>query len=301
MAIGFEQLRVFQAVARELSFTRAADKLHRTQPGVSQIIRALEEALGEPLFIRQGKTITLTQAGRVLIEHAEAAFKSLDLAKHEIEGLRELRHGVLTISTSDTTAFYLLPEILKRFRDRYPGVEMRILSKPSPVSAQQVAAHEADLGIVTLPIDHPRLTTETLMVREDVAICATDHPLAQADAITFEAMTRFPLLLLDHGSNTRSYIDQRFLMAGLTPVIAMEIGSIEVIKKLVQLNFGISIVPLIAVREEVKQGSLVPFRIFTHSECRRLGIIYPVKSLLPPAAKVFVEMLKEYIHLNFHR
>ena len=293
MIISVEQLNAFRAVAEEKSFTKAAEKIFRTQPAVSQAIQSLEEELGERLFMRHGRTSMLTQAGRILLEHVEEAFETLERGRLRIEALKELSEGELTISTSDTTAFYILPDVLQEFRDQYPGIDVRIHCRPSPVSAEQVLAHQADIGIVTLPIEHPKLASEPLIIREDVAICAPGHELTKRRIIAFRDLAEYPLLLLDRGSNTRAYIDHRLSEAGLTPKIAMELGSIEVIKKLVQLDFGVSIVPLIAIHDEVDQGTLKAIRIFRKAECRTLGIIHPAKGIFSLAAQIFVKMLKK--------
>ena len=282
-------------MAETKSFTKAAEKVFRTQPAVSQAIQSLEEELGERLFMRHGRTSTLTQAGRILLEHVEEAFDTLEQGRLRIGALKELHEGELTISTSDTTAYYILPDVLHAFREQYPGVEIKIYCKPSPIAAEQVLTREADIGIVTLPIEHPKLATEALIVREDVVICAPSHQLAKRKRIAFTDLATYPLLLLDRGSNTRTYIDQRFLKAGITPQISMELGSIEVIKKLVQLDFGVSIVPRIAVQDEVEKGSLKSIGIFRRAECRKLGIIYPTKGIFSLAAQIFVKTLKRQI------
>ena len=298
MILDSQKLHVFLAVAKEKSFSKAAEILFRTQPAVSQSIRALEDELGERLFLRGRRTNALTQAGRILKEHAEEAFAALDRGRMRIESLKELKEGELVISASDTTSYYVLPQALSIFRRQYPGVEVRILNRPSPVSVEQVAAHESDIGIVTLPVSHPDLMAEPISVREDVAICAPDHPLARRSRINFEDLLIYPLILLDTGSNTRSFIDQRLAEMNVRPNISMEIGSIEVIKKLVQLDFGVSIVPRISVMEEAGQGILHYMSVFDRSEWRKLGVIYPRKGLYSLAAQVFVKMLKKELSVN---
>ena len=293
-----QKLLVFLAVAKEKSFSKAAEILFRTQPAVSQAIRALEDELGETLFLRAGKTNILTPAGRILKECAEEAFDALERGRSRIESLKELKEGELAISASDTTSYYVLPNVLSLFRRQYPGVEVRILNRPSPVSVEQVAARESDIGIVTLPVNHPDIEAEPISGREDVAICAPNHPLSKKTNVRFEDLLAYPLILLDTGSNTRSFIDQRLREAGVRPDISMEIGSIEVIKKLVQLDFGVSIVPRIAVRDEARQGILHHMSVFRRSEWRELGVIYPKKGLYSPAAKVFVKMLKSELKVN---
>jgi DNA-binding transcriptional LysR family regulator len=284
---------VFRAVAQEKSFSRGARTVFRTQPAVSQAVKLLEREVGAKLFLRQGRTIELTQAGRILLEHVNEAFDSLERAQARIEALKELRSGTLKIAASDTTACHVLPGTLEPFRRAYPGVEIDISNRPSPVAAQQVVDHQADLAVVTLPIDHPKLTSEPLIVREDVAVCAPDHPLAKRRRISLAQLAVHPLLLLDRGSNTRGFIDAQFQTAGLSPTIAMELGSIEVICRLVQLDFGVSIVPRIAVEDAVKEGKLHSIRVFEKAQCRTLGIVYPATGIANLAAQVFARMLRE--------
>jgi DNA-binding transcriptional LysR family regulator len=295
MIISAEQLNAFYAVAQEKSFTRAAEKLFRTQPAISQAVRGLEESLGHSLFIRQGRTTILTQAGEIFWSHVDEAFETIERGRSRIASLKELQSGKLTISTSDTTACYLLPEVLEIFRNRYPGVEVGIQCKPSPIAAEQVLSNQADLGIVTLPIEHPRLAVEALIFREDVAICSPKNPLAGVKKVAFNDLVNYPLLLLDRGANTRTYIDQRMSEAGLKPKIAMELGSIEVIKKLVQLDFGVSIVPRIALKNELEKGSIVAKNIFKVKDRRKLGVVYPAKGFFSSAAQVFVKILKDWL------
>lgn len=295
MQITIDQLNAFRAIAETKSFTRAAERLFRTQPAVSQTIASLEEGIGEKLFLRQGRMAILTQAGEILLEHADEAFRSLEQGVFRIEALKELKQGKLTISASDTTAYYILPDVLKKFRAKYPGVDVRIHCKPSPVSAAQVLAGDADIGIVTLPVENPKLAFETLIIREDVVICSPGHILAQRKRVLFRDIADYPLLLLDRGSSTRSYIDERFAKENLKPKIIMELGNIEVIKKLVQLDFGISIVPLISLQSEINDNRLKVIHIFKKNECRELGLIFPAKGIHSLAAREFSILLKAYL------
>ncbi|MBA3029428.1 MAG: LysR family transcriptional regulator [Desulfobacteraceae bacterium] len=295
MIISMEQLAAFKALAETESFSRAAEKLFRTQPAISQAIRSLETELGQSLFTREGRKSSLTQAGQIFLVHVHDVFETLEQGKLRIDALKDLKEGKLTLSTSDTTAYYLLPEVLKAFRDQYPGVDVRIHCKPSPVSAEQVLSREADLGIVTLPVDHPKLVAEPLMLREDVVICSFTHALAGRKKIGFKDLEACPLLLLDRGSNTRTYIDQRLARAGFNPKITMELGSIEVIKRLVQLGFGLSIVPLISVQREIEEGTLKALDLFKKSDCRTLGVIYPKSGIHSLPARMFAGMLRDFL------
>ena len=281
----------FHAVAMEKSFSKAARKLYKTQPAVSQAVRLLEREVGEPLFVRLGRRIELTQAGEVLLEHTRQALDTLEEARARIEGLKGLAEGILRLGASDTTACYVLPPSLEAFRRAYPGVEIVISNRTSPVVLRHVLSGEVDLGIVTLPVRHPAVAVRELFVREDVVITSPRHPLAGRPRIEVEELAAQPLLLLDRGSSTRAFIDRQLSEAGVTPRIAMELGSIEVIKKMVQLDFGVSIVPLVAVEQEVERGSLCAVRVFAGDQARKLGVIHVRKRFLSPAAREFLKML----------
>jgi len=288
------RLEAFRAVAKEKNFTKAAARIFRTQPAVSQAVAALEDDLAEKLFIRRGRQVRLTQAGEILLGHVEEAFHLLDQGRRQVAALKGLEAGALTICASDTTCCYVLPEVLGRFRREHPAVEVRLINRPSPEAAGLVAGYEADLGIVTLPLEHAGLKTRRLILREDVAVCEPEHPLARRRRIRFEDLLPYPLLLLDRGSNTRAYIDQRLAQAGREARIIMETGSIEVIKRLVRLGFGVSLVPRVSVQEEVIAGHLAAIRVFRRDECRHLGLITPHRTVPSPAAEAFTAMLDEF-------
>lgn len=290
-----EKLAFFRMVAKELSFSKAAEKVFRTQPAVSQAIKTLEDDLGQTLFLRLGRSIRLTAAGQILLEHVEEAFETLDLAQTRMEGLKELHEGELTISASDTTSCYILPDVLLLYRKAYPNIEVKILNRPSPAAGLQVVARESDLGIVTLPVDHPKLTSEELIIREDVAICSPNHPLSKKKKAAFKSLLAYPLILLDRGSNTRSFIDEKITESGITPDISMKMGSIEVIKKMVALDFGISIVPLVSIQQELADGQLKAVKVFSKSQSRRLGLIYPAKGLYSIPARLFADMIRKHL------
>ncbi len=295
MDLDSERLAAFRAVAREGGFSRAARVVHKTQPAVSQAIRALEDAVGERLFLRLGRTTLLTPAGRILLEHVDESFAALDRARARLSALHELETGELVIGTSDTNACYVLPPVLAAFRARHPGVEVRISNRPSPSTEAQVLAHEVDIGFVTLPAGSDRLVAEPLARREDVAIFPPDHPLAGRKRVRFAQLLDSPLLLLDTGSRTRAFIDERLRAEPARHRVAMELASIEVVKRLVALGFGVSVVPRIAVAAEVAAGTLASASVFSRAQARSLGVVYARTAPLSRAAEVFVEMAREIL------
>jgi DNA-binding transcriptional LysR family regulator len=239
-ALNLERLRAFLAVARTHNFSRAAERLGKTQPSVSQAIGRLETAVGQPLFLREGRTTQLAPAGRLLLGHAERIFAELDRARDRLAGLGALRAGELVVGTSDTLAYYLLPPVFAAFRARHPGVELRLDNRPSPATLAQVAERAVDLGVVTLPVrpDH-RVAIEPLRRQmAEVAILPPAHPLARKRRLRLADVAAHPLLLLDTTTATRAALDEAFARLGLRPKVAMEMSSVEVLKRLVELGFG---------------------------------------------------------------
>ena len=288
-----DRYRVFRAVAEEGSFSRAAARVHRTQSAVSQAVRALEGETGERLFERAARSVRLTHAGELLLGHVRQALDALDAGLARISGLQELREGTLALSASDTTAMYTLPEVLRSFRERHPGVELQISNDPSPQAARKVLLARADLALVTLPLRHARLDVTSLAAREDVVICARSHPLAATARARLRDLAPHRWLLLDRAAHTRRFIDAQFRRAGVRPRIAMETASLEVIKRMVELDLGISLAPRIAIQAERRAGTLHAVEVFARRDARRLGVVTLRGRTPSPAAARFVELLRE--------
>lgn len=298
-----DQLLAFVTVARERGFSRAARLLGRTQSAVSQAVARLEEEVGARLFVRQRRTVTLSPAGRLLLERAHRVLDEMEHARQGLQALEELREGLLVVGTSDTLAYYLLPPVIASFRARYPGVELRLDNRPSPVTALRVAERAVDVGLVTIPLPQElrigarpageRLHVEPLRAYEEVAICPPGHPLARRRRAALEAVAAYPLLLLDRSTGGRALLDAELARVGVVPVVAMEMSSVEVLKKLVELGLGVSIVPAMAVEREVAAGTLAPVRLTGLSAVRQVGLLFPAGGSTSRAAAAFAEIARQ--------
>jgi DNA-binding transcriptional LysR family regulator len=296
--MNLEQLRGFYTVVQEGSFTKAAKKLFRTQPAISSQIKLLEDELGEQLFQRIGKTIRLTQAGEILRRHVSYIFDHLDIAQNQIQELHGLQRGRLVIGSSDTMTIYILPQILKTYRQRYPNIEIAIRNKTSLEVAELVLEGVVDFGIVTLPIENEMLRMEVLCTYPDVVICPIDHPLANQKVVSLVDLSLYPLLLLEPGSNTRRFLEESFATHDIQLHSAMDLGSIDVIKQMVAIGLGVSIVPLYAVRADTDVEGLVVLPLKKLPQ-RQIGVIRNRQNdYLSLAGKEFVSMFKQYIRKN---
>ncbi len=297
-----DQLLAFVTVARERGFSRAARRLARTQSAVSQAVARLEADLDVRLFVRSGRTTELSAAGRALLERAERILDEMDRAREGLAALHALEAGLLVVGTSDTLAYYVLPPILAAFRARHPGVELRLDNRPSPATAERVVERAVDVGVVTLPLPAglrvggrpaaERLHLEPLARQEEVVICPPEHPLARRRRVGLEAILPYPLLLLDRTTGARTLLDAELARLGAAPTVAMEMSSVEVLKKLVELGLGVSVVPALAVAREVEAGALAAVRLHGRTTERSVGLATPAGGPPSRAAAAFVEIAR---------
>lgn len=252
------QLETFTVVARRASFTRAAEELHLTQPAVTRQIAALERELKTPLFDRLGKSVQLTSAGEVLLRYAGQV---LGLTKEAQEAVAEVAAGTagrLSVGASTTLATYLLPGILTRFRGAHPEVDLTIRTGISAHIATLVLNGGVDLGLVTNEgLPDVNLILEPLGAYATVLVSRPEHALAGTAPLAAQELVGQPLLLMEPGTNLRHYVDQLLASAGATAQAAMELDSVETIKRMVEAGLGISLLPEVAIAEEVSAGRLV--------------------------------------------
>ena len=285
MVLDSGRLAAFAAVARAGGFSKAANELGKTQSSVSQAVLLLERELGQKLFSRDGHTPRLTDAGRALLRRATRIFEEMALVEEELSGLSELRFGELVIGTSDTLACYFLPPVFAAFRERYPNVELRLDNRPSPVIAERVSERQVDVGIVSLPLPEvletsgrkvsERLECVVLAAQEDVAVCAPSHALAKRREVAVADLAPYPLLLLDRTTSSRALVEAAFAAQKIQPSVAMEMSSVEVLKRLAELSFGVAIVPRFSVQRELDGGTLCALKLEGFGPRRSVGALTP--------------------------
>lgn len=271
-----DRLRLFDAVLRLGGFSAAARALGLTQSSVSQSIAALEADVGQALFDRTSRKLNLTEAGQALKSHLAGVLDALEQTRAALQQLDRVVTGTLLLGATDTLATHVLPPVFAAFRKAHPGVELRLDNRPSPAIAAKVAARELDLGVVSLPL--PRspaaveaLTQVPLVGQRDVVIVPRGHALAKKSKVRLQDLAKFPLVLLDRTTASRAWLEGHFAVEKLTPRVAMEMSSLEVLKRLVELGFGISVVPELAVRGEKR---LVAVQLIG-AERRMVGLVMP--------------------------
>ncbi|HET9531659.1 MAG TPA: LysR family transcriptional regulator [Blastocatellia bacterium] len=289
-------LRTFKAVAEAGSFTHAASRIHLTQAAVSVHIRQLEEEIGSPLFLRVNKKLFLTETGRALLSHAENILRAHDQAKAELAAMGGPSRGRLHIGVASTAiTVHPLPEILSEIKRKYALLDLSVIGGTSEWIIEQILSSQIDAGLVSLPVEASDVTTETLRSDKLVAAMSPDHRLARARVIAAEELAEEPLILGEKGGNTRRLIDLFFEKSGLTPQIVMELQRTEAIIKMVELNFGVTILPQEAVRKDVARSRLKAVPVRDLNLRWEFGVAYLKSDYLPQALESFINLCRAYI------
>ena len=244
MEIG--RLEAFIHVATLLSFSKAADALFLTQPTVTARIQALERELGEPLFERMGRTIRLTDAGRSFLPHAQRALQSIKEGTDAIASLRNVDRGTLSIGTAPTVGTYVLPSILQRYAQQYPGVEVSIRTGRSEEVMAMVLADEVQIGFERY-LTHPDIETVELYEDDIYLMASADHPFATRSTVTVEDVARESVVFFDVGSSYHAISQAIFRETGVAPRHSLDVDSLEMAKRLVMRGLGLAFLPRVAV------------------------------------------------------
>jgi DNA-binding transcriptional LysR family regulator len=289
------QLRAFTAIAETGTFTAGAQRVHVTQAAVSMQIRQLETELGAPLFVRAPRRVILTEAGEALLERARRILREHDVAVAEIAELAGAERGRLRVgSASAMVSADPLPQILKELRERHPRAEVTIVSGTSEALVRQILAGELDMAFVSLPVEARGIQTEGLSRDELVAIASPHHKLAKQKVVSVFALAGEKLILGERGGNTRRLIDGLFAEAGVQPVVAMELSRLSAIKRMVEEDMGIGVIPQRSAREEVAEGRLVAWWIEGAKINWELGLAKLAGDYDSPISHTFTRLCKKY-------
>lgn len=284
-------LKSFLAVAREGNMTRAARRVHLSQPAISAQIARLEEELGTPLFHRTAKGVELTEAGVIFRHHAERALVWIEDGQEAVRALEGLDHGELSVGGGATATTYLFPPLLRAFHEQHPGVRLYVREQGSAAVAEGVLTGDLDLGVVTLPIDAPGLDslTVTPWVTDDLRLVVPPgHPLEKRRRFQWSELEGEPLVLFEAGTAVRRVIEQALATYGVHAEIVMELRSIESIRQMVAQGIGSAFVSRFALPGE--DAGLAPAEGV--AELRRdLAIVQRSDRAATPAARAFLDLM----------
>lgn len=253
------RLQVFYTVARLLSFTKAAEALHMTQPAVTFQVHQLEEYFNTRLFDRTHNRISLTPVGQQVYEYANRIFEEYAQMDKAVKDMTGDISGVLMIGASTTIAEYMLPVLLGDFKTQYPDVVIRLRVSNTDGIVSMVESNIIDLGVVEAPVANKQLVVELCRKDQLVAIIPPGHPLASRKVISMKELATYPFISREEGSGTRDVITEHFQQVGFSLQdlnVVMELGSSEAIKGAVTSGMGISILSRVTIHKELQLGTL---------------------------------------------
>lgn len=258
------RLQVFQTVARLLSFTKAAEELHMTQPAVTFQVRQLEEQFNTRLFDRTHNRISLTDAGKRVHECADRIFELYAEMDNSVRELTGDISGVLILGASTTIAEYMLPVLLGDFKAKYPDITIRLKVANTDGIVSQVENNTIDLGVVEASVNNKNLVVEKCRTDHLVLIVPPGHELSQEQVVPIQRVADYPFICREEGSGTREVMIESMHDAGVSTSdlnIVMELGSLEAIKGAVESGMGVSILSNATIQKELKLGTLVAVQI----------------------------------------
>ena len=289
------QVETFLAVATFGGFHRAAEALRVSQPAVSSRIKALEESLGVMLFVRNRNTLTLSTAGRVLRPYAEQLLKTASVARQAVHQLEPGSDTPLQIAAGLSISVYFLPDVLKKFQQEFPRVNISIRPGHSKEVLEMVLNEEAEIGLAR-SLQHPEV--ETIPLRDDPLILVThrSQSAAKTRRAKLEQVSSWPLIFYERGSSDWTLTRGLFRNAALVPNVALEVDTIETAKRMVERGMGLSFLPLMAVGPEIRKGDLVPVRLIDAKPLHRsLDLIHPRHRPLRAQAQSFLQVVREIV------
>jgi len=291
--MNLDQLRILQAVAQSRSFTRAAEIVHLTQPGISKHVKQMEEYFGVPLFDRSGRKATLTEAGAVLYAATQEIMSTMDGAERRIDDLKGLRGGKLRLGSSFPIGVYVLPPLLAAFRKQHPAVEITLEIRLSEAVETKLLANEFDLGLVSHDTRDSRLVARPFMRDELVVIVPLEHAWASKRLIRLKALATETFIVAAQGAGTRAVVEERLAEQGITLPRIMEFGNREGVKHAVEAGLGVSVQARTVVEREIAAGSLHAVRLSGVDTSIRFFYVSRRNSHLTYAAKALIALLEK--------
>jgi DNA-binding transcriptional LysR family regulator len=287
----FDQLTTFLEITRLGNFSRAADKVFRSQSAVSAQVRQLEQDYGARLLDRSGKKVQLTPAGRVLAEYATRLVALRGESLRAVADADATPRGVLAIGANEATCLYVLPRAFTRYHSHYPDVQISIYRNFSRKVLEKLQDGEIDIGVITLPVKAPNVVVERIFHDRLVLMTSATHPLAGYESVSVHQLIEHPLILPQSGS-TRRMLDKTLRPYGPQLRIVMELPSVAMIKAFVASGLGVSFISeSFAIREQAA-GELRLIPLSDSLMTRELGLVYQRDRTLPRSAVAFKDLVR---------
>ena len=288
------QLEHFLAVVEERTFTRAAERVCRTQPAVSQSIKKLEDEVGAPLFARDVHEVSLTEAGKVLADYARRMVNLRNEAMHQVSQLKALKAGTLGIAAHESAAVYLLPAPLRTYLNKFPDIRVGIYRSRLNEIPRQVMDREVDIGFVKNEPAFHELQWVDVHADEMMCIASPRHSLAARESVTVRDLSSEQFVLHHLCGDTSEMVFRLFDQHGVRCRVVAELWSFENIKNFVQEEVGMAIVPGVTVRQELREGKLVRIPLRELSIPRRTLMVYREQGYVSDSARELIKIVRAF-------
>ena len=286
------QMEIFLRVAEEKSFSRAAEKLLRTQPAISIAMKRLEEELGEPLFDRSSRAGTLTEAGKILHSYAQRMVNLRDEARSTISELRGMNRGRLSIGANESTSLYVLPPVLVEYRRLYPEIKIEVYRNLSERIPGEVLERNLDFGFLSFDPLHPALQSMEVYRDELAFVVHPLHRLAKRESVTVKELGAEQFVAHNVKTPSRARIFELFAQHRTPLNISIELATLETIKDFVRRDAGVAIIPRMVVRDDVRAGRLIEVAVKGMKIEKTLRIVFRREQSLSHAARAFLDLIK---------
>lgn len=287
-----ESLKVYCDLAETESFTKSAQINGVTQSAVSQQISSLERHFKSILIERSKKKFRLTREGKVLYDYSKQILQTYDSLHSRLQEIKDIVSGTIRVSTIYSIGLHDLPPYLKKFLKTYPTVNVHVEYRRANQVYEDVLGNVVDVGLVAYPAKDSRIEVDVLRKEALVLICHPDHPLAKFKSVRPQALAGQKFIGFEPDIPTRKATDRALREAEVEVQHVMEFDNIETVKRAVEIEAGVSIVPLTTVQQEVAKKSLVAVQIEEMDLSRPIGAIYKKSKVLSPAIKQFLSILK---------
>lgn len=288
----FDVLTTFLEVAKQGNFSRAGQKVFRSQSAVSAQIHQLEEEYGEKLLDRAGKSVHLTPAGKVLLDYARRMLTLRDESMRAVADQNVTPRGILAIGANEATCLYALPDAFAEYSRLYPAVQINIYRNFSRKIVERVDSGELDVGVVTLPVRSPSLKIHSIFRDHLMLMVSPKHPLAKHPAVTVDEIAQHPLIFPKTGY-TRQLLDKLFRPYRGQLRVVMELPSVGMIKNFVAAGLGATLISASFAQAEARAGHAVLIPLKEVELWRELGLIYRKDRSLPRAAQAFISIVRQ--------
>ncbi len=289
----FRQLRFFNAVARHLSFAKAAELMHVSAPAVTMQIKELEAEVGMPLFERQGRKVSLTTTGEYMLVYSRKMLALLKDAEDAAARLQRIETGKLTIGMVGT-ATYFIPALLNKFLTEHEGIDLKLLVGNRSELVQWLQNSEVDIAIMGKAPDELPTRAEPFAANPLVFVASPDHPLAGETGLRAEDLRQQLFIVREPGSGTRSAMESFFTQARMQPRYSMELQSNDAIKQAVMANLGLGFLSLHTIALELQTKKLCVLQVNGAPLVRAWNVVHPLSKLLSPAAEAFRYFVLEH-------